>query len=332
MLSLMVTVAAADVKPAAMFSDHMVLQREMPVPVWGTAAAGESVTVTLGEQSKTAAADASGKWSLKLDPLKAGGPLVMCLQGKSNKVELKDVLVGDVWVGSGQSNMAGGVSGYAKNDEGLAKLAAATYPKLRLKKGGAGPWVESTPQNNAGFSAILFAFGARLQLDLDVPVGLMVGAVGGTPSGNWLSQEALDADAACQAMIEKCAATYDPAAHRRPTRRPSPRGRRTSPRPSRKARRGCRPSPRPPFKPGDCTRARPAVCTRPTSVLTFPTPSAACCGIRARAARRSGRRSVHPDGRIDPRLAARNGGKATSRSSTSRNPAAAAAPGTPTTR
>lgn len=202
--------ADAEVLPAAMFSDHMVLQRKIPVPVWGIAASGERVTVSLDNQAKTTIADPLGKWSLKLDPLQAGGPFVMRLQGNSNLVEFKDVFIGDVWVGSGQSNMANGVSGFAKNDPALARLAATTYPKLRLKRSGAVPWVEATPQSIEDFSAILFAFGAQLQQDLGVPVGLMVGAVGGTPAANWLSPEALASDAPCQAMIQNALARYDP--------------------------------------------------------------------------------------------------------------------------
>lgn len=87
--------------------------------------------------------------------------------------------------------MAGGVSGYTKGDEVLAELAAGSYPQLRFCRGKGGTWQESNPQTNAGFSAILFAFGQQLQKDLDVPVGLILGAVGGTPSGRWLTDEML---------------------------------------------------------------------------------------------------------------------------------------------
>jgi len=204
----LVTTSAADVKLPPVFSDHAVLQRDQAVPVWGTAEPAEQVTVTLGDQSRTATADGGGRWSVKLDPMKAGGPYEVKVQGQKNAVQFRDVLVGEVWVGSGQSNMAGGVGGYAKNDEVLAKLAAAAYPQLRLKKSGGQAWQEATPENNGGFSAILFAFGARLHEELDVPVGLMVGAVGGTPSGYWLSEEAYQSDAACQEVVEKFAQTF----------------------------------------------------------------------------------------------------------------------------
>ena len=137
------TQSTAEVKLPPVLSSHMVLQRDMPVPIWGTATAGEKVTVSFRGQEKSAAADPQGKWLVKLDPLKAGGPDVMKIAG-ANTVTLEDVLVGEVWVGSGQSNMAGGVAGYAKNDEVLAKLAAANYPTLRLKRSGAQGWEAAT--------------------------------------------------------------------------------------------------------------------------------------------------------------------------------------------
>jgi len=200
----------ADVKLPSVLSDHMVLQRDKPVPIWGTAAAGEEVSVTFREQTKTATADKAGKWSVKLDAIKkVGGPDALSIKGK-NAIELKDILVGEVWVGSGQSNMQGAVRGYAANDPALQKLSEGTYPKIRLSTSG-GNWKEAIPANIGNFSAILFAFGVAVQKDLDVPVGLMVGAVGGTPSGYWLSEEAFKADSAVQASIKTQLASYDPA-------------------------------------------------------------------------------------------------------------------------
>ncbi|MBE3109509.1 MAG: sialate O-acetylesterase [Acidobacteria bacterium] len=185
----------------------MVLQRDMPVPVWGSAAPGEKVTVKFRDQEKTAVADNDGKWLVKLDPLKAGGPDKLTVAA-ANTVTLDDVLVGEVWVGSGQSNMAGGVSGYVGKDPVLAKLSAgAPYPNLRFARAKGG-WQEATPENVNGFSALLFGFGVRLHQELQVPVGLALGAVGGTPSGYWLSEEAYAADAACKEVVQKFAATY----------------------------------------------------------------------------------------------------------------------------
>lgn len=200
-LLLLPAAASADVKLPPVLSSHMVLQREAAVPVWGTAAPGEAVTVKFRDQTKTATADKDGKWAVKLDPLKAGGPDKLTVAGK-NTLTLDDVLVGEVWVGSGQSNMAGTVAGYAKGDEGLAKLAAGKYPTVRLSKSG-GAWQATDEKTVNNHSAILFAFGVALQKELDVPVGLMVGAVGGTPSGYWLSEKAYRSDAGCKAVVAK---------------------------------------------------------------------------------------------------------------------------------
>ncbi|HEX8911525.1 MAG TPA: sialate O-acetylesterase [Humisphaera sp.] len=201
--------AFADVKLPNVLSDHMVLQRGRPLPVWGTAAAGEKVTVKFRGKEKAATAGADGKWRVNLDPVEAGGPDELTVAG-NNTVAIKDVLVGEVWVGSGQSNMAGAAGGYAKNDPVLAKMIASDYPKIRLLKGN-GKWYVANPQTIPGFSAILFSFGVNLQKELDVPMGLMVGAVGGTPSGYWLSEAALKDDEGVKASVEAAKKTYDPA-------------------------------------------------------------------------------------------------------------------------
>ncbi|MGD0091272.1 MAG: 9-O-acetylesterase, partial [Planctomycetota bacterium] len=114
----------AEVKLPAVISENMVLQRGIKVPIWGTADAGEDITVTLGEQKATAKAGADGKWKVQLGPLEAGGPFTMTVAGK-NTLELKNILVGEVWVGSGQSNMQMNVGGClnAKDD-----IAAANFP------------------------------------------------------------------------------------------------------------------------------------------------------------------------------------------------------------
>jgi len=189
-------VCQAGIKASPIFSDNMVLQRGMSVPVWGTAEAGEEVVVKFAGQSKTTKADKDGRWSVKLDSMKA------CAKAQSMTVgetTFKDVLIGDVWVGSGQSNMAGGAGGYARRDEGLKKIIeAAPYPLLRLCRGNRPGWRQADAKGAQGFSALLLSFGVPLQKELDVPVGLIVGAVGGTPSGRWLSPEAFEADPACR--------------------------------------------------------------------------------------------------------------------------------------
>lgn len=198
----------ADVSVPPCFSDHMVLQRDMAVPVWGSAGAGEAVTVTFRGQARNTVADANGKWTVRLDPLSAGGPDDLIIAG-ANTITLTDVLVGEVWVGSGQSNMAGGAHAYAAKDDVLAAaLQAAPYPRLRLLKGQGGGWVEGTQENATRFSALLFSFGLPLQQELDVPVGLILGAVGGTPSGRWLTQEMIESDAACRAALDEFASRH----------------------------------------------------------------------------------------------------------------------------
>jgi sialate O-acetylesterase len=196
--------AYAEVKLPPVLSSHMVLQRGMKVPVWGTALPGEKVTVKFRNQEKSTTADAQGKWKVSLDSLKAGGPDVLTVVG-SNTLKLEDVLVGEVWLGSGQSNMFGGAGEYVKNDEVLAKMVAAgPYPKLRLIRLDSSTWTdwkEATPDHLMEFSAQLFSFGCPLQKELNVPVGLLVGAAAGKPSGYFLSEEAFNSDQACQDLV-----------------------------------------------------------------------------------------------------------------------------------
>ena len=204
--SLLCLHANAEVVLPKVFSSKMVLQQKMQVPLWGTAAPGEKFTVSFRGQIKPVEADPQGKWRVLLDPLTAGGPDTLKVGNKA----LEDVLVGEVWVGSGQSNMDMHTKQYTADDAPLAKLADATYPMLRLlPKGATAVWQEAAPENNAQFSALLFSFGQALQAQLGVPVGLIVGAVGGTPSSYWLSEEMYRGDAACQDMVKKLSPSYD---------------------------------------------------------------------------------------------------------------------------
>ena len=177
--------AAVSVDP--MFSDHMVLQRDLAVPVWGKAEPGEKVKVRFRKQSKDTEANDKGEWMIKLDPLKIGPPAELAVEGK-NKTVFKDVLVGEVWLGSGQSNMAGGAGGYSRNDPPLKSIIdKGPYPDLRLYV--SGKWQVADPSVMPRFSAIHLSFGYALQKELKIPVGLFYGAVGGTPSGRWLTAD-----------------------------------------------------------------------------------------------------------------------------------------------
>ncbi len=187
----------AEVKPAPVFGDHMVLQRDMPVPVWGTAAPGEEVAVHFRNQSKTTKAGADGKWMLKLDPLQAGGPDEL----KIGALTLTDVLAGEMWVGSGQSNMGVGTGGAVKTDPQLAKIAEGNYPNIRIGNA-KGKWRAATTNNTLSLSALPLAFAVRLQESIKVPVGIMQGCVGGTSTELWLTPDHLQADPACRAAMD----------------------------------------------------------------------------------------------------------------------------------
>jgi len=201
--------AQADVAVPKSISDHMVLQRESRAPIWGTAAPGEKVSVTFRGQTQETTADADGKWRVELKGLKAGGPDELTISAK-NTLKFVDILVGEVWVGSGQSNMAGTVKGYIGNDPVLKQLSEESFPQIRGCTASGG-WRVSNPENNPSFSALFFPFAVRIHQSEKVPVGMMLGAVGGTPSGAWLSEKALADDAPSQQLIAKYAASYDQA-------------------------------------------------------------------------------------------------------------------------
>jgi sialate O-acetylesterase len=206
--------SAAPPQPVSLFSDHMVLQRNADVTVWGTADAGAEVTVSFAGQTATAKVDGDGHWKVGLKPLKASTePQSMTISADGKTVTIANVLVGDVWVGSGQSNMAGRAASYAKNDETLAALVKqGSFPQIRLMEGGLKPaWRETTAETMPRASALLFPFGERLQRELGVPIGLILGAVGGTPSGYWIPSETFASSEKCKASIAEFSQTYDPA-------------------------------------------------------------------------------------------------------------------------
>ena len=197
-LALLPLAARAEVKLPHIIGDNMMLQQEKPVPIWGWASPDEKVTVKFGDQAQGATADKDGKWIVKLDPLKAGATGEMTIAG-SNTITLKNVLVGEVWACSGQSNMEFGMRG-AHNAS--VEIPKANYPKIRLftvKKKIAfepqtdcdGAWEECTPETVGGFTAVGYFFGRDIYQALDVPVGLIHTSWGGTPAQAWTSLEKL---------------------------------------------------------------------------------------------------------------------------------------------
>jgi sialate O-acetylesterase len=203
--------ARADVAPHGLFTDGCVLQRGVKVPVWGSAAPGEKVTVSFRGQEVTATADDKGGWKVELNKSEAGGPFEMTISGPNNKVQLTDVLVGEVWVCSGQSNMEwpliateGGKEASAKADN--PKIRLFTVQKVPAKepasalgvREGQQPsaWKRCTTLTPLNFSAVGYYFGRDLQKALGVPVGLIHSSWGGTAAERWTSKEALKAHAA----------------------------------------------------------------------------------------------------------------------------------------
>jgi len=192
----------AEVKPAAVFTDHAVLQREAVVPIWGTARRGEKITVTFRGQALATKADRDGNWRVNLAPMPAQPyPADLVIDG-SNTVTLRDILVGDVWLCSGQSNMEWPVR---LADNPLLETATAHFPLIRHFKVATqlahdapaaavqGAWTPCTAETAPHFTAIGFFFARELHRDLGVPIGLLNISWGGTPIESWLSPAMLAA-------------------------------------------------------------------------------------------------------------------------------------------
>jgi sialate O-acetylesterase len=194
LVSLLVTPAFADVRLPAVLGSHMVLQQGQPITIWGWAEPGEDVSVSFGKKiSASTKAGADGKWKVKLPAMKVGKkPRSLTVSGK-NEIQLNDILIGDVWVGSGQSNMEWSLSG---SQNGRKAIATAKHPGIRLfhipKKQQGTPaddvkanWVVCTPKSVPAFSGVLFFFGRRLQSELRVPIGLINSSWGGSRIEPW---------------------------------------------------------------------------------------------------------------------------------------------------
>ena len=190
----------ADIKLPGLFSDNMVLQQNARVPVWGWADEGEEVTVSF-RNSKATAITREGKWQVALGNLKAGGPDQLAVSGK-NTITLTNVMVGEVWVCSGQSNMEMSLSSSFESQGDISTSANTmlrlfTVPRLKAEQPVAdvkASWVESGPETTPKFSAVAYYFGRALQAARKVPVGLIHTSWGGSPVEVWMRQQILEAN------------------------------------------------------------------------------------------------------------------------------------------
>jgi sialate O-acetylesterase len=193
-VSVLTAIVSAEVKLPNVIGSDMVLQRDLPVPIWGWAESGEEVTVTFAGQSQSTKASEDGKWMVKLGALKASAkPANLTVKG-NNEIKLENILVGEVWICSGQSNMEWNLRGSMNGNE---EVAASNHPNIRLfnvpghttspkpQEEGKGDWQVCSPKTSSGFSAVGYFFGRRLQKELDVPIGLIGSNWGGTRIEPW---------------------------------------------------------------------------------------------------------------------------------------------------
>ncbi|ADE53488.1 sialate O-acetylesterase [Coraliomargarita akajimensis] len=193
------------------FSDHMVLQQKQANPVWGQAEPGAEVSVSIAGQQHSTQADQTGQWRLELDPMDASfEPKVLKVKSAGSESRFEDVLIGEVWMCSGQSNMAWVV---ASSNHADVEIASANYPAIRLLRvptlGAAEPqdnfngkWVRCSPETVGSFSATGYFFGRRLYQTLQVPIGLVNNAWGGSPIESWIPREALEAAGDYSKMLD----------------------------------------------------------------------------------------------------------------------------------
>ena len=215
----------AEIRLPHLLSDHAVLQREAPIHIWGWADPGEAVTVTFRQQHSATIADALGQWSVYLAPEKAGGPYTLAIAG-TNTITLSDILIGDVWFASGQSNMEmplNGFPGSAVLKNAAEEIKNANHPDIHLlhipQKASQYPvddepatWTECTSATAATFSAVGYLFGRDLEAHEHVPIGLIDSTWGGTPGEAWISLDSISSDASLMPVF----ATWSKLADRKP--------------------------------------------------------------------------------------------------------------------
>lgn len=211
-LALLSPALLADVIPSPLFTDNAVLQRDAEVPVWGTADAGESVTVSFGGQTREVTADDQGHWLVQLRPIQANVTDTLVIRGK-NRIALTNIVMGDVWLCSGQSNMGLRVREVMNAP---VEIAAANEPEIRQllvpNKPSPEPqpdtfiktaWQPASPQTVADFTAAGYFFGRELHRTLGVPIGLINSSWGGTPIQPWISIDLLKDYSGYEKLLER---------------------------------------------------------------------------------------------------------------------------------
>lgn len=212
-LLLLLTTAELPADPvlSRLFGDHMVVQRDQPIPVWGTAIPDEVITVELAGRSASTSTDNDGNWRVRLEPLPAGGPHELLVRG-IRTVVVRDVMVGDVWVCSGQSNMEWPVR---RSDRAEEVIAQAGHPLLRLLQTRwavrsdpvseieEAEWVLSTPESVPDFSAVAYHFGRQLVEEVEVPIGLIQATRSASPAEAWVSRQTLLSRPALRGYVQR---------------------------------------------------------------------------------------------------------------------------------
>ena len=228
MLPAATALSGATVKPAALFSDHMVMQQGASDPVWGWADPSEKVTVSIGGQTVSTVTGSDGAWKVAVTGLKPGGPETMTIAGSSNRLTIIDVLVGEVWLASGQSNMDFTVSNANKTFAGVQdmdkEIAAANWPEIRMftvdlkladepQKDVTGHWAVCSPATVGDMSAVAYFFARDLYQDRHVPMGVIDSTWGASTAQCWTSRDALLAEPLLKPLVdqyESVVAAYDP--------------------------------------------------------------------------------------------------------------------------
>jgi len=202
-------------KPAEVFANNMVLQRERSIPIYGMANAGDKIIIRFNRKVLTTIADSSGRWKVHFPAMKAGGPYQMTITDKNVSIRLNNILLGDVWICSGQSNMAFPL---CRSLGGANEITHSIIPQLRLYQFKvlketdvvawdtatlrqvnqlhyfSGTWQKSSPLSVAGFSAVAYYFGKELQKNEHIPIGLIQVAVGGSPIESWIDRYKMEHD------------------------------------------------------------------------------------------------------------------------------------------